>query len=73
MQLHNDTTSLLLSNLRILDIVSPEITVLTPHFISSESLLHALFHALSPEETAKVFTYADGIADLGIPRLLADI
>jgi len=57
MHLHTDTTaSLLLSNLRILDIVSPETTVLTPQFISSEALLHALFHALSPEDTAKVST-----------------
>jgi hypothetical protein len=59
MHSHNDTstTSLLLSNLRILDIVSPDITVLTPQFISSEGLLHSLFHALSPEETAKVHSH----------------
>lgn len=57
MHLHNDTTSLLLSNLRILEIVSPETTVLTPQFIASEGLLHSLFHALSPDETAKVIAY----------------
>ena len=48
------TSSLLLSNLRLLDILSPDITNLTLQIISSESVLHALFHALSPEETVKV-------------------
>ena len=47
------TTGLLLSNLRLLDIVPPDV-ILTPQIISSESTLHALFHRLSPDETAKV-------------------
>ena len=55
MVVNNDSTSsLLLSNLRILDIVSPEITTLTLQFISSESTLHSLFVALSPEEATRV-------------------
>jgi hypothetical protein len=50
-----DTTSaLLLSNLRILNIVSPGILTLTLQIVSSEATLYSLFQALSPEETAKV-------------------
>lgn len=50
----NETNSALLSNLRILNIVPPETVVLTLQLISSESTLHALFHALSPDDAAKV-------------------
>jgi hypothetical protein len=48
------TSSLLLSNLRLLNIVSPDIAVLTLQIICAESTLHALFHTLSPQESAKV-------------------
>lgn len=50
----NETTSSLLSNLRILDIVPADTTALTLQVISSESTLYALFRALSLEDTAKV-------------------
>lgn len=49
------TSSLLLSNLRLLDIVSPDITNLTLQIVSSETTLHGLFVALSAEETQRVF------------------
>ena len=57
---------LLLSNLRILGIVSPEIASLTLQIISSENTLHALFIALSPEETHKVLHMIRLILIIGI-------
>ena len=55
----SSTSSLLLSNLRLLDIVSPEVTNLTLQIVSAESTLHGLFVALSPEETQKVISLLD--------------
>jgi hypothetical protein len=43
--------ALLLSNLWILDIVTHDVPHLTLQIISSENTLHALFRAMSPEET----------------------
>ena len=72
--MQDTTTSLLLSNLRLLDIVSPD-AVLCPQIISSEATLHSLFQALSPEETAKVFGPCVGDVErcLGVLSLLANI
>ena len=52
--MQENTTSLLLSALRILDIISPDITNLTLQIISAESTLHGLFRALSCDDTQKV-------------------
>jgi len=52
------TSALLLSNLRLLNIVSPDIASLTLQIISAESTLHSLLQALSPEEASKVFPQA---------------
>jgi len=74
-ELQQDTTrSLLLSNLRLLDIVSPD-AILTPQIISSESTLHALFHTLSHDDTAKVPPAGSGweVDVLGILALLANL
>jgi hypothetical protein len=52
------TSFLLLSSLRLLDIVSPDVANLTLQIVSSESTLHGLFVALSPEETQKVLSFS---------------